>query len=121
MCGRERVWAAKGCGREDRAPHASLRTVPSSPAGGRLRPAALPARASAAASCGGAPRSSGAFLLTQNSCGLACASEKGEAECKANLLAGSSFPCGVAAAPTSQGHCFCFSRFPRLLPDPHVG
>lgn len=119
MCGRERVWAAKGCGRGDSAPHASEGAQ--QPRSGRLLPAALAARASAAASCGGAPRSSGAFLLTQNSCGLACAAEKGEAECKANLLAGSSFPCGVAAALTSQGQCFCFSRFPRLLPDPHVG
>lgn len=51
----------------------------------------------------------GAFLPTQNSCGVACALEKGEAECEANLLAGSSFPCRAALA--SAGRAFVSGQF----------
>lgn len=75
-----------------------------------------PAGPSAAESQGGTPHSSGAFLPTQNSCGLACALEKGEAECKANLLAGSSFPCRVAAALASHRHRFCFRPVSEAAP-----
>lgn len=92
--------------------------VSRSPSAGWLaspRPFPSPAGPSAAESRGRTPHSSGAFLPTQNSCGLARALEKGEAECKANLLAGSSFPCRVAAG------AFVSGQFLRLPPDPHVG
>lgn len=74
-----------------------------------------PASPSAAESRGRTPHSSGAFLPTQNSCGLACALEKGEAECKANLLAGSS-PCRVAAALAFCRQCFCARPVPEAAP-----